>query len=58
MDLTKITGLAFLAEDGQRFPNAEIFAARLLTLPTCADFSKKDKKDIKEISAILKGMKH
>ena len=54
-DLAKIAGLEFLAESGQRFPNAEVFAARLLTLPTHADFSEKD---IKEINAILKGMKH
>jgi len=54
-DLAKIAGLAFLAVDGQRFPNAEAFAARLLTLPAYADFSEKD---IKEIKAILKGMKH
>lgn len=54
-DLTKIAGLEFLAENGQRFPNAEAFAARLLTLPTYADFSEKD---IKEISIILKGVKH
>jgi dTDP-4-amino-4,6-dideoxygalactose transaminase len=54
-DLTRIAGLEFLAVDGQRFPNAEAFSDRLLTLPTYADFSEKD---IKEIKAILKGMKH
>ena len=54
-DLAKIAGMEFLAVGGQRFPNAEALAARLLTLPTYADFSEKD---IKEIKAILKGMKH
>jgi len=54
-DLTKIAGLEFLAKNGQQFPNAETFAARLLTLPTNADFSEKD---LKRISAILKDVTH
>jgi len=54
-DLVKIAGLEFLAVQGQRFPNAEAFAVRLLTLPTYADFSEKD---IKKINTILRDIKH
>ena len=49
--LPKITGLSHLLDAGQRFPNAESFAAQLLTLPTHAQVSEKN---IDEMGAILK----
>ncbi len=40
--LPKITGVNHLLDDKQRFPNAEDFASRVLTLPTHTGVSEKD----------------
>lgn len=49
--LPGITGLARLLGNQQRFPNAEMFASRILTLPT---HSSVGEKNIKKMEAILR----
>ncbi len=51
--LPKITGLTHLLDGGQKFPNAEIFAQRLITLPTHSQISEKD---INRMGEILKNI--
>jgi dTDP-4-amino-4,6-dideoxygalactose transaminase len=48
--LPKIVGVSGLLDEGLRFPNAENFAARILTLPTHLHVTEKD---IDDMSAIL-----
>ena len=49
--LPNITGLQGVIDDRQNFPNAEMFASRLLTLPTHSQVSEKD---IEKMNTVLK----
>jgi dTDP-4-amino-4,6-dideoxygalactose transaminase len=48
--LTNIAGMSHILDEKQRFPNAEVFASRLLTIPTHSHVSEKN---IEKIKAIL-----
>ena len=51
--LPKIAGLELLLGDKQNYPNAEMFASQILTLPTHSFVSRKD---IEKMKTILKGL--
>ncbi len=49
--LPKITGLTHILDNKQGFPNADMFASRILTLPTHASVCEKN---IEKMKAILR----